>query len=273
MVQDEVFPVVEVLALGIVRIEGLPENERAFPVPKAVVDGHLFHVGGSHHVLVLAVDFPDAGDVGRNGYVVVRNPLGHPCGADFVLADAHNLELPDLVFVGHREAFTAVSVAILLCQGAHEADGVAGVVAALKGHALQFLDGEPAGGVHEGVGATESGLSHGQLLLVEAGVGRVQIGICMRHLRNLTHELDAGGIAPEPGLHGASEHGMHRPGLMVCGGFHLHPGTIPAVAGVGSDDGTVGGGFLAHHQGGAALAVKLLRIKRQDKDYSKQQGE
>ena len=63
--------------------------------------------------------------------MVVGNAFGHPCGADFLLADPHDFKLPDLVFVGHRQTFAAVPIAVLLRQGAHEADGVAGVVAAL----------------------------------------------------------------------------------------------------------------------------------------------
>ena len=258
MVEDEVLAVVEVLALGIVGIEILPEDELALPVPEAVVDGDLLHIGGRHHVLALAVDAADAGDVGRYGDVVVRHPLRHPGSADPFLADADDLELPDLVLVGDREALAAVAVAVLLREGAHQPDGVAGVVAALQGDALEFLDPEPARGVHEGVRTAEGGFADGQLLLVEAGIGRVQVGVGMGRLRDFAHEPDARGVSAEHRVHGAPEDRMHRPGRMVRRGFHLGPCAVSAVTGMGCHHGTVGGGLPAHHDGRAALAVEFL---------------
>ena len=222
----------EVPSFCVISVEGLPEDELALAVPQPVVDGDLLHIGGRHHVLVLAVYPPDAGDVGRDGYMVVRDPLGDPRSADFLLADTHYLELPDLVLVGHGQAFAAVPVAILFRQGAHQSDGIPGVITALKGHAFQFFNGEPPGRVHEGVGAPEGGLSHGQLLLVEAGIGGVEISIGMRHLGDFTHKFHAGGVSPEFCVHRAPQDGMHRSGFMICGRFHLHPGAVTAVTGV-----------------------------------------
>ena len=73
-------------------------------------------------------------------------------------------------------------LALLNCQSAHEPDGLPGVVAALQGNPFQFLDGEPSGGVHQGVGAAEGRLPDSQLLLVQAGIGRVKVGVGMGRL-------------------------------------------------------------------------------------------
>ena len=273
VVEDEVLAVVEVLALGVVGIEILPEDELAFPVPEAIVDGDLLHIGRGHHVLAFSVDAADAGDVGRYGDVVVGDPFRHPGGADPFLADADDFELPDFVLVGDREAFAAVAVAVLLREGAHQPDGVPGVVAALQGDALELFDPEPAGGIHKRVRTAEGGFADGQLLLVEAGVGRVEVGVGMGRLRDFSHELDAGSIPAEVRVHGAPEDRMHGAGLMVRSRFYLGPCAVSTVAGMGCHHGTVGGGLPANHNGRTALAVEFLGEEQAADGQRGQQGE
>ena len=273
VVEDEVLAVVEVLALGIVGVEILPEDELAFPVPESVVDGDLLHIGRGHHVLAFPVDAADAGDVGRYSDVVVGDPLRHPGCADPVLADADDFELPDFVLVGDRQAFAAVAVSVLLGEGAHQPDGVPGVVAALQGDALKLLDPEPAGGIHKRVRAAEGGFADGQLLLVEAGIGRVQVGVGMGRLRDFSHELDAGSIPAEVRVHGAPEDRMHGAGLMVRSRFYLGPCAVSTVAGMGCHHGTVGGGLPANHNGRTALAVEFLGEEQAADGQRGQQGE
>ena len=260
VIEDEVLPVVEVLPLRIIRIEILPKDELALAVPETVVDGNPLHVGRGHHVAALAVNPADAGDIGRYGDMVVGNSLGHPSRADPVLPHPHDLELPDLVLVGHGQAFAAVAIAVLLGKGAHQPDGVAGIVAPLERDPFQLLDGEPASGVHQGIRPAESGFADGQLLLIEAGIGRVEIGIGMGRLGNLPHQPHPRGVPAELGLHRPPEHGMHFPGLMVRGGLHLHPGAIAPVTRMRSDHGPIRGGFPPHHDGRTALTHKLLLL-------------
>ena len=206
--------------------------------------------------------------------MVVRNPPGHPGRPDLLLADADDLELPDLVLVGHRQAFPAVAVSVLLGQGAHEADGIPGIVAALERHPFELFDGKPSGAVHERVRTAEGGFPDGELFLVEAGIGRVEVGVGMGRLGDLAHELHARGVAAEFRLHGSAEDRVHRSRLMVGGRLHLDPGAVAAVAGVRGDDRSVGGGLAAHHDGRTALArILFLGGKREDEDEGYEDGQ
>ena len=141
-------------------------------------------------------------------------------------------------------------------------DGITGVVAAHEGHALQFLNHEHAFVVDQGVGTGESGLADGQLFLVEAGIGGVEVGIGVLHLGNFASEFHFAVVEGVFGVHGAFVDLVHLALFVVSGSFPAHPGAIAAIAGVGGDDGAVGGGFLAHHDAGAigtdALFVFVL---------------
>ena len=205
--------------------------------------------------------------------MVVGNSLRHPGCANPFFADADDLELPDLVLVGHGEAFAAVPVAILLRKSAHQADGVPRIIAALQGDPLEFLDREPSGGVHKGVRAAESGFADGQLFLVEAGVGRVEVGVGMGHLRDFAHEFNACGVPAEARVHGTPEDRMHCPGRVVCSGLYLGPCAVSAVASVGGHHGTVGGGLPAYHDGSTTLAVEFLGGEQAADGQRGQQGE
>ena len=95
--------------------------------------------------------------------------------------------MPHLVLVGKGDALAAVAVAVFLDEATDELDGIAGVVAAHEGDTLQFLNHEHAFVVDEGVGTGEGGLTDGQLFLVEAWIGRVEIGVGVRHLWDFAH--------------------------------------------------------------------------------------
>ena len=211
-------------------------------------------------VLVLPVDPADAGDVARDGHLVVRDALGHPYGAHLVAAAADDFEGPYFFLIGHRQALAGVAVAVFLGGFAHQADGVAGVVAAHQRESGELLDEEHRVLVDEGVRAREGGLAHGELLLVQAGIARIDIGVGVADFGDLAHLLDAGGVALELRVPEALEDLEHVAFLMVDGGFHRNPGVRDAVAGVGSDDGTVRGGEPAHHDAGAALGLVAVGV-------------
>ena len=51
--------------------------------------------------------------------MLIRDSSGHPRRSNPVLADAHNLELPDFVLVSHRETLASIAVPVLLGQRTH----------------------------------------------------------------------------------------------------------------------------------------------------------
>ena len=260
-VEDEEFAFAEVLAVGIAGVEGFPEDEVALAVPKAVAACHLLDVVGAHKIFrVVALQTADARYVGADAHVVVGDALCGPYAADAVGAFAQYLHLPHLVTVGDGYALATVAIAVLAHQTADEAYGVAGVVAAHKCHALKLFDKEHTILVDQRVGASEGGLAYGQLLFVEAGIGRVEIGVGVAHLRDGAGGADTSGVVAKGGVHSALADGVHCASLVVGGGFDSHPGAVAAVAGVRGDDRAVGRGLLAHHNGGARLAVNDLRV-------------
>ena len=179
--------------------------------------------------------------------MVVGHTLRRPDAAHLGGALAEDFHLPHLAAVGNGDALAAVAIAILLHQRADEVDGFARRSAAHQCHTLQLFDGEHAFLVDQRVGAAEGGLADGQLVLVEAGIGCVEVGVGVGHLRYGAHLAHAGGVAAVSGVHRAAAHGVHRASLVVGGRFHIHPGAVATVAGVRRDDAAVGRGALAHH--------------------------
>ena len=171
--------------------------------------------------------------------MVVRDALSSPYATDVVLAFAQNLHLPHLFGVGNGDALATVGIAVDFDEPANQADGIAGGRAALQGYTFQLLDKEHAGGIAQGVGTTERALADGQLMLIETGVCRVEVGIGVCGFWDGTHKLYAGSVATERGVQRTFVHGVNGSGFMVGGGFHVHPGAVATIAGVRSDDAAV----------------------------------
>ena len=211
-------------------------------------------------VRILAVDPADARDVAGDGDFVVGDALGHPDGAHLAAAAADDFEGPYFLLVRDRQAFAGVAVAVFLGRFAHQADGVARVVAAHERQAREFLDEEDRVLVDEGVRAGEGRFADGDLLLVQAGVARIDIGIGMADLWDFAHLPHAGGVSFELGVPQAFIDFEHVSGGVVRGGFHRDPRVRHAVAGVGGEDGAVRGREPAHHDAGAAFGLVAVGI-------------
>ena len=211
-------------------------------------------------VLVLAVDLSDARDVAGDGHLVVRYALGHPHGTHLVAAAADDLEGPYFFRVRDGEALAGVAVAVFLGGFAHQADRVTGVVTAHERQAGEFLDEEHRILVDEGVRAGEGGFAHGELLLVQARIARIDIGVGVAYFGDFTHFPDTGGVALELRVPEAFVDLEHVAFLVVRGGFHRDPGVRDAVAGMGGDHGAVRRCEPAHHDAGAAFGFIAVGI-------------
>ena len=240
---------------------GFPEAEGLLAVPELEPAGDVKDVVGRHVVVGVAeVKGTDAGDVGRDGNLVVGDADGSPDATDALGTLAEDLKEPRLLLVGNSEALAAVTVAIFLDQLPHEADGIARCGATLQGDAGEFLDHEDALLVAQGVAATDGGLAHGKLLLVEAGIGGVEEAIGVSRLwdgARLDHASDISGRA---GVEAVTIDGGDRVALIVAGGGHGHPGAVTGIAGVGGDDRAVGTCLFAHHDAGAGFGHALQSI-------------
>ena len=94
-------------------------------------------------------------------------------------------------------------------------------------------------------------------MLVEAGVSGVEVGEGVSHFGDGTDKANASGVASEGSVEGAFMNGMDRAGFVVDGGFHVHPGAVAAVAGMGGDNAAVARGAFAYHDAGATLAIEF----------------
>ena len=99
---------------------------------------------------------------------------------------------------------------------------------------------------------------HCELLLVQAGIGRIEVGVSVAHLRYGSCRADTCGVVAESGMHSAFTHGVDFASLMVGSRLDCHPSAIAAVASVGCDNRAVGGSLFANHNGGAGLSVDKL---------------
>ena len=183
MTENEVFALAEVLTIGIAAVESLPEDELTFAIPETVAAGNRLDIVGAHEVFgVATLQTADTGDVAAHAHLVVGDALCRPNSSDIALAFAKDFHLPHFVRVGNGDAFAAVAITVDFDEVANEADGVACGGAALEGDALKFLDKEHTCRVDQCVGTAESAFADGELVLVEARIGGVEVGIGVGHL-------------------------------------------------------------------------------------------
>ena len=190
--------------------------------------------------------------------MVVGDAYCRPHAANLLFPFAEHFEVPYLLGVGNGEALATVGIAILFDELAHQSDGLSGRGATLQGNAFQLFNHEHALGILQLLAAADGGLADAQLPLVDAGVGGVEEGIGVTRLRNLSLDRHARLVGHELGVHTAVVDGCHRVALVGGGGYHVDPRAIPAVARMAGDDRSVGAGFLAHHDAGAALRIFLI---------------
>ena len=191
--------------------------------------------------------------------MLVRNPLSSPGRADPMLADSHDLKLPDLLRIGDRKTFTTIPVAIFLCQRAHHFDGLPCRGGTLHRQTAELLDDQRRIVVDQGVRPRERRLTDAHLLLVQRWIASVDVGICMRDLRNLSHYLDPCGVGHELGLAPVLADQSHRTGLVILGRNDVHPSVGGAVASVRGHHRPVGARQPPDHNAGA-LQPRILII-------------
>ncbi len=247
---------IHIVALAV----GFPEGEITFAVPETHLLGHVFNVVGIHIVfLVVEVDLADAAHVGRNGDMVIGDSHGSPDATLLAGTLALHLEDPHLFRVGDGEALPGVAVAILLDELSHQGDGLASCGAAFEHDSLQLLNHKHSVFIHHCVEAGVGGLADSKLLLVEAGIGRVEeaVGVaCLRNLTRLLHAVEATGIF---GVHSSAVDAHHRVSRIILGSHRLHPRAIFRIASVARHNGSVGRCLAAHHDARASVGRGLGR--------------
>ena len=90
-----------------------------------------------------------------------------------MLADSHDLKLPDLLRVGDRKALATIAVAIFLSQRTHHLDGLPCRGGTLHRQTAELLDEQRRVVVDEGVRPGEGRLADAHLLLVQRRVAGV----------------------------------------------------------------------------------------------------
>ena len=191
--------------------------------------------------------------------MLVRNPLRSPGRADPMLADSHDLKLPDLLWIGDRKTFATIPVAIFLCQRAHHFDGLTGGGAPFQRQTAKLLDDQRRVVVDQGVRPRERRLTDAHLLLVQRWIASVDVGICMRDLRNLSHYLDPCGVGHELGLAPVLADRSHGTRLVILRWNDIHPSVRSAVASVRGHHRPVRAGQPPDHNAGA-LQPRILII-------------
>jgi len=251
--EGPVFPDREGAPAGI----SLPELERltAVRVPPAHLGRQGEDVGRGEAVLgVRGVDSRDAWDIRRDGDVVVGDPHRGPDRSFPACSRTEDLEEPGLLGVDDGQALPGVDVAVLLGQRAHHQDGLAGGAGAGHDDLLQLLDGEDALLRAQLPPAADGRLAHRQLVLVHAGIDRVDELVGLGHLGNLTERFESPRVADELGpLDLLVPDGDHLSRLVSAVGHHLDPGPAPSVARVRGDRGAVRGGQARGHDAGASV--------------------
>jgi hypothetical protein len=250
-------------------IDVLPDEglARGRVVP-AAIDGLLHVVGRDHEIfLVPGADLLDDAPVGDDQCLVVADALRGPDGAGLTArwrpagTDSEDLHHPGFVRVADDQVFAAVAArgqeAIGLHQRTDQPHGVARLPAALQGEDLGLLDGHdlPAGfaGHRQFAALVDGAFGDGQLVLIHMRVRRVDVGVGFRGLRYLAQDLAV--IAQRPaGVLDAPVHVGHGARPVACGG-HDVDARVGAGVGMGKDQRTVGGGFLAHGDHGAAFVI------------------
>ena len=139
-----------------------------------------------HLVRVAGDEFADAKLVGGHPEMPVRNALGDPQPARAFGRRCH-FHHPGFLRVGHRQGLARAVIAVGFNQLAHKLDGFARRARAFQRHAGKLGRIEQAlarlGAIAD-EGAVRAFAEH-QPVLVHDAVGAIQIGIGMRHLRNV----------------------------------------------------------------------------------------
>ena len=252
IVEDEEFANAE----RFLATESLPPFERFLAIPKTETLGHFEHIVRSHAiVLVLQIQGADARNVGRYTYMVVWNTDSRPYTTNLVRTFTEHFEMPYFVRVGNGETFSAIGIAVLLDEFAHQKDRFAGSCTTLENHSLQFLDHEHTVLVHQLFLTCNGGFSDTQLLFVHTRVGGIHESVSLFCLRNFSLNGHFGLVGNELGVHTAVVNGHGSVAFVLLGRNHVYPSAVPAIASVAGDDGTVGGCFLAYHDTGTAFRI------------------
>ena len=198
---------------------------------------------------------------------------GSPYTANLVGAFAEDFKVPYFLRVGNGQTFARIAVAVFLHQLTHEQNGIAGRGAALQCHAGQFFNHEHSFRVPQSIPSADGRFSHGQLLLIQARISRIQKSVGMFGLRNLSFDgrfshgqlllvqARISRIQKSVGMFGLwnlSFYGQfrlvvdrfrvhasvvnvhHRVVGKICCRYYVYPRTVPAVAGVARHDRAVG---------------------------------
>ena len=165
-------------------------------------------------VRVAEVQTSDAADVGAHGNLIVGDALGSPDTAHLLGTFALHLKNPYLIRVGNGQAFSGVAVAIFLDELSHQSDGLSRCGTAFQCHARQFLYHKQSRFVLQGVASAVGRLADTQLVLVQTGIGGVEVAVgvaCLRYLSALLHSRSVGGVLR----------------VIVLGWYDAHPRAIP----------------------------------------------
>ncbi len=168
---------------------GFPEPERfaAGGIPPAHLLGQYVHIVGSHEVIgIIQIEPADPGYIGRYPDMIIRDAHRCPYRTCLQRTCAHDLELPDLFRIGEGQAFTVVSVAVLLDQFAYQLNGFPGRGATFQNDFLQLLYQEKAVLIDQDAASADRRFADGKLFLVHAGIGHIHVGVSFGHFRDFT---------------------------------------------------------------------------------------
>ena len=161
-----------------------------------------------------------------------------PYGALAVGPFAYDFHNPRFVGVAHGDALATAVVAILLDEGGHAADGLAGGGGALQRQPHEAEIVEQPVVVDQFKAAVEGGLDNGDLLLVHQS----------HHIVGVVHLCHIpAGMCGTPAVDGY----LFARGMAPCGTVEERAGEPEAVAVVAAHHAAVGRGLLAHNQVGA----------------------
>ena len=148
--------------------------------------------------------------------------------------------MPYFLRVGNGQTFARIAVAVFLHQLTHELNGIASRGAALQCHAGQFFNHEHSFRVPQGIPSADGSFSHGQLLLIQARISRIQKSVGMFGLRNLSFYGQFCLVVDRFRVHASVVNVHHSVVGKVCCRYYVYPRTVPAVAGVARHDRAVG---------------------------------
>ena len=235
---------------------GFPEAKFRLPVPESHLLGDAEDIlGGQVVQRILQVEGRNARDVRRDADVVVRNAHGSPNTADVFRSFAEDLEMPDFVGVGNRQALARIAVAVLLNQFSDEMNGVAGGGTALQGDASQFFDHEHAILVLKFLSSGDGSLADAELFLVEAGVSCIHELISRVCLGDLALQFAASLVVHEFRMHSPFVNRSYRVIFINRGRNNVNPRAVIPIAGVAGYHRAISRCFLSDHNTCTALRV------------------